>query len=294
MLRRCPIIGLVLEFPEFTRRGWMRLALLVGLIFVEGLAGVWAAIQFAQPIQSGGSRIQFLWAPMVTGVSVLLVLVWNGEFSFFNCLKDRGPRKLSKIFLLAMIPVVTGFDANLIQSPDYLSFFADHFKSLKMDLFTLSVMGMGFLTQLCLLPTLFKTLGDRLNWLWFVGAVCFIELLPHMIGQVFVSLMQDKSGWENSIAFAMVSRMSIPLAFQTLVFAFTCLLMLLWSRGDIRSVMFVTVFGMLQRFFAPPFFSIIGVTGQLAGLFLLWLAVGGLKRLQRSRRMVAHDSSPGV
>lgn len=231
---------------------------------------------------------------MVDGVLVILVLVWNGEFSFFNCLKDRGPRKLSKICLLAMVPVATSFAANLIQSPNYLSFFADHFKSQRMDLFILSSIGMGFLTQICFLPTLFKTLGDRLNWLWFVGAVCFIELLPNMIGQVFISLMQGKPGWENSIAFVMVSRMSIPLAFQTLVFAFTCLLMLLWSKGDVRSVMFVTVFGLLQRFFAPPFFSIIGVTGQLAGLFLLWLAVGGLKQLQRSRGMVAHDSSPGV
>ena len=255
---------------------------------------VWAGFQFAESFRSGQHGVPLPWASLVSCVPVLLVLLWRGEFSFFDCLKDRGSRTVARIVFVALIPVAIGFAANLIQNPGYLGLLPKHYSTPNLDLFGISAIGMGLLRQLCLTPTLVKTLADRLNWLWFVGAVTLIQLIPSLIGHIFVSSLQANPEWENSMILGMVSRLSIPGIVYAVVFAFTCLLLLLWSKGDIRSIMVVALLGILQRIFAPPFFSVIGVSGQIVGLFLLWLAVGGMRQLQRSRAMVAQVETPEV
>lgn len=266
----------------------------MGFFFVEGILEVWEAFRFASSIRSGGHGLRFPWASMVSTIPVLFVLLWKGEFSFFDCLKDRGPRKLSKIVQMALIPVAIGFIANLIQNPSYLGLLPKHFSAAGIDLFAITAIGMGLLSQLCVTPTLVKTLGDRLNWLWFVGAVALFVLIPNLCGQIFVSTIQNDSGWEKSMIVGMVSRLSVPAVIYAVVFALTCLLMLLWSKGDMRSVIAVTLFGIVQRFLAPPFFSVIGVTGQVVGLIALWIAVGGFRRWQNSRSSVASEPNPEV
>jgi hypothetical protein len=76
--------------------------------------------------------------------------------------------------------------------------------------------------------------------------------------------------------------------------AIRLLLLMLWSRGDIRVAIALFFWTAVQMFVAPTQGSIAGFASNIVGLFLLWVVVGGVKQLQRSRSMVAKGDSAEV
>lgn len=284
----------MIEFPEFSKRGWLRLGFFVVVSCVAQLLSSYA---MAHLVNRAGYQNTFgytIASAMISVLPLIAVLIWKGEFSFFDLLKHEGRIQGWRLWVIPGIPAIVSGIVSLVEYPQGLTFFYNQLKTQGLDLFAFSSLGLGILSALCVSPTIVKWLGDNADWKWFLGLSAAVSFLPTLVELLYRWLLMGNPGKEY-LMFSPVSAASIlvPL-YGAAISAVVYLLVMLWSKGDMRAAIAASMWTALCRFFAPTHANVAGVVSGLVGLFLLWLAVGGMRQLQRSRAMVARAETREV
>ena len=231
---------------------------------------------------------------MLGVVSLFAVLLWKGEFSFFDSLKEKGRVKGVRLWLIPLVPSVILGAGSLIESPGSITGLVRMMLDRRAEAAQLCALGISFLSALCVLPAFAKTIGDNVSSRWFIALLTLFFFQDSLVGAAFgkwvsSGLSINSEQWAG--AFPSLTILSIMSPVLT---ASALLLTLLWSGGDIRAAISLSVSIAIQRFFAPTFSTAFGLCSHALAVFALWLAVGGIKQFRRYRATVAQAEMPEV
>lgn len=227
-------------------------------------------------------------------VPLFCVLIWKGEFSFFDALKQERRISDYRWWAVPMIPALVSGIVSAIEYPQGYKLLFHQMHTLGFSGFSLAALGMSILTAICLHPAQAKWLSDQANWKWFVGLFILFQAGSDLVSALCSWLVRDDPLWENSMLTQLFRYPLLTSLLSAVLLSARMLLLMLWSRSDIRVASAMFFWLAVQNFLAPPRGSVAGWVASLGGLFLLWVAVGGMRQLQRSRAMVAQAETPEV
>jgi hypothetical protein len=280
----------VVEFPEISRQGWMRIASIFIATCVAQLLYDYSFVRLMDRNSGPPSASISTVAMVVSAFPLIAVLSWKGELSFFDSFKERGRIKGWRLWVIPGIPAVVTGVVSLIEYPQGYTLFYNQIKTVGVDTFGVCALGLGLLSAACLTPTIVKWLGDNADWKWFLGLASTVSMGSDLVRFVYGIFLRGNPSLENS-PIVQATPTSLLLALVNSVLpALAFLILMLWSKGDIRAAIAASLFAALSRFIAPTHASIPGMLSAFAGVFLLWLAVGGMSQLQRSRQTVAEPN----
>ena len=273
----------------------MRLGLVLLSVLLSSIASNAAMLILARGGGAPGSSMVLTYVSWMCGFAPLFaVMLWKEDFSFFDSLKKSGRRSGVHLWLIPSLPALIMGTASLIEFPGTIGSFWRFITASPVELTSLSAIGISILSALCLVPTLVKELGVHCNWKWFASITMLFYVQDDLVAMAFGYLVRsdislDSAHWAGAFpAFSIIQLLSPAL------FSVAFLLTMLWSNGDIRGAISLSLWLALQRFIAPLHGTLLGTGSLFLGVFLMWIAVGGVKQLKRSRQMVARAETPEV